>query len=1035
MPRGFDLYPKNRSSRLDPDLFRNPTAEYRGTPLWSWNNKLDKDQLLRQIGQMQRMGLGGFHIHPRTGLATEYLGEEFMEMVVACRDEAKKRDMLCWLYDEDRWPSGFAGGLVTKDEQYRARYLLWTRRPYSGNVTEANNISNSYANRNENGRLLATYDVTLEDGLLKRYDQVDNASTPQSPNAVRFYAYLEVATPIPWYNNQTYVDTLNPAAMRRFIEVTHERYRDAIGEDFGGLVPAIFTDEPQFIHKQAFSWPDEDRDRGIPFTDDFFDTYQAAYGDDLREHLPEVFWELPERAPSLTRYRYHDHLAERFASAFADQIGNWCEQHGIALTGHMMEEPTLTSQTAALSEAMRSYRSFHIPGIDMLCDAHEYTTAKQAQSAARQYGRPGVMSELYGVTNWDFDFVGHKAQGDWQAALGVSVRVPHLTWVSMAGEAKRDYPASIGYQSPWYLEYGLIEDHFGRVNAAITRGKPVVRVGVIHPIESFWLCFGPLAQTRIERDEREKAFSDLTNWLLFGLIDFDFIAESLLPSQGGHVEEGRLAVGEARYDVVIVPGMRTIRSTTLDRLEAFAAGGGTVVWAGEVPSLVDAMPSDRATRVAGASEGMVRVPFGRSRLLDVLEPWREIDARQLDGSIADSVLYQMRQDGDDRYVFLVNTDRLRPRPLKLRFAGRYAPVLLDTMTGEQGALPYRHEGDWTVMDWGLSAHGSLLLRLEPTTGEALPASPELLYELSRELPDLVTVTLSEPNCLLLDQTFYRIDGGDWQGPEEILRIENIVRQQVGLSRNTGSIAQPWADAEPTPILAMVELRIPFETTVDLVGCTLAIEDPEETEVLADGEPIGEPDGWWVDESIRTLSLPVLEAGRHEIQLTIPFHRKRAIEWVYVLGDFGVEVRGRHARIVEPVTELTWGDWCGQGLPFYAGNVTYHCTVRGDGRPTRLKFHRFKNPLLTVDLDGQRVGPIAFAPYELDLGSLEGKHKLDITAYGNRVNAFGTVHNVSPFLRWYGPDAWRSQGDHFSYEYNLRPMGILTAPRVFLAAEQ
>ena len=129
-----------------------------------------------------------------------------------------------------------------------------------------------------------------------------------------------------------------------------------------------------------------------------------------------------------TRYQYHDHIAERFAEAYADQIGEWCEKHRIALTGHMMEEPTLKSQTAALGEAMRSYRSFHIPGIDMLCDWRELTTAKQAQSAVHQYGREGMVSEIYGVTDWDFDFRRHKLAGDWQAALGVTVRVHHLTW-------------------------------------------------------------------------------------------------------------------------------------------------------------------------------------------------------------------------------------------------------------------------------------------------------------------------------------------------------------------------------------------------------------------------------------------------------------------------------------------------------------------------------------------------------------------------------------------------------------------------------
>lgn len=147
---------------------------------------------------------------------------------------------------------------------------------------------------------------------------------------------------------------------------------------------------------------------------------------------------------------------------------------------------------------MRAYRSFELPGIDMLCDSHEYTTAKQAQSASHQFGREGVMSELYGVTSWSFDFRRHKLQGDWQAALGITLRVPHLSWVSMKGEAKRDYPASINYQSPWCKEYKTVEDHFARVNTAMTRGKAAVRVGVIHPIESYWLHWGPESQTGID---------------------------------------------------------------------------------------------------------------------------------------------------------------------------------------------------------------------------------------------------------------------------------------------------------------------------------------------------------------------------------------------------------------------------------------------------------------------------------------------------------------------------------------------------------
>ena len=224
------------------------------------------------------------------------------------------------------------------------------------------------------------------------------------------------------------------------------------------------------------------------------------------DFLPELLWELPERKYSRHRYAYHDHVTERFTEAYSDQVGSWCEKHHLALVGHMMEEPTLQSQTQALGEVMRCLRGFTLPGIDMLCDAREYTTAKQAQSVSHQYGRRGVVSELYGVTNWDFDFRRHKLQGDWQAALGITNRVHHLNWMSMGGEAKRDYPAAIGFQSPWYEEYQQIETHFSRLNVALTRGIPFVKIGVIHPVESMWLLFGPNEQTGMARQELDRQF-------------------------------------------------------------------------------------------------------------------------------------------------------------------------------------------------------------------------------------------------------------------------------------------------------------------------------------------------------------------------------------------------------------------------------------------------------------------------------------------------------------------------------------------------
>lgn len=1030
--QSIGFYPKNRSGSLDPNLFRDPTAEYRGTPFWSWNNKLDRNQLFRQIDYFKEMGFGGFHMHPRTGLDTGYLGEEFLQLIRACAERAREKGMLAWLYDEDRWPSGFAGGLVTADKRYRARYLLFT--PVSNENWQqktATNISAAFGSRTGKGRLLARYEVRLENGRLAHYRLIPEGEVSAGKAGV-WFAYLETAEPTAWFNNQTYADTLNKAAIERFIEVTYERYAGAVGDFFGGVIPAIFTDEPQFTHKQTFQRAEETRDLAVPFTDDLLATFEAAHGQRLEEYLPEIFWELPGGRASLARYRYHDHVCERFAAAFADTVGEWCAKHGLMLTGHMMEEPTLRSQTQALGEAMRSYRAFHLPGIDMLCDFHEYTTAKQAQSAAHQYGRPGVLSELYGVTNWDFDFVGHKAQGDWQAALGVTVRVPHLSLVSMAGEAKRDYPASISYQSPWYLEYPLVEDHFARINTVLTRGRPLVRVGVVHPIESYWLCFGPLDQTEMERDEREANFKNLTDWLLFGLADFDFICESLLPSQGSGDGGASLQVGEMAYDLVLVPGLRTIRSTTLERLEKFVEAGGKAVFAGEIPSLVDAIPSARAQSLAARA---TTIPFSRRQVLESVEPCREVEVRLNDGRRADSLLHQIRVDDGRRYIFFCNTDRKLGREnVSIRLNGAWTAVHLDTLSGKQEPLGVTREGGETVLAWDFPAHGSLLLELHApgaVDGSASPRIPVRWQEESR-LEDPVPVTLSEPNVLLLDQALYRVNGGEWHGVEELLRIENIVREQLNLPPKHGEIAQPWTDTAPSPVAGHLELKFALDCAVDIAAPMLALEEPEMAEITLDGRLVpggaGRVNGWFVDEAIKTLRIPDIPAGKHELILRIAFTRKTNVEWCYLLGDFGVEVRGRHARIIAPVRDLAWGDWTRQGLPFYAGNVTCHASIRGRNQPAAVSFPKFKAPLLSVALDGRDCAKVAFAPFRAELGILAaGEHRLDITVFGNRVNAFGPLHNSDEGRRWFGPTAWRSAGEKWAYEYQLKPAGILVAP--------
>ena len=228
-----------------------------------------------------------------------------------------------------------------------------------------------------------------------------------------------------------------------------------------------------------------------------------------------------------------------------------CLKRGI----HVFSEKPLATRLDRLDALEETWRASGraLAGMFNLRYCGWFLTVKQAASAAHQQGCPGVTSELYGVTNWDFDFKGHKLQGDWQAALGVTVRVPHLYWCSMHGESKRDYPASIGHQSAWWREYPFIENHFARVNTLMTRGKPRIRIGLIHPVESCWIAYGPDDRTGLKRAELDRRFNEITRWLLEDTLDFDYICESTLPKLIREGEKEKFTVGEMAYDVVIVP--------------------------------------------------------------------------------------------------------------------------------------------------------------------------------------------------------------------------------------------------------------------------------------------------------------------------------------------------------------------------------------------------------------------------------------------------------------------------------------------------
>ncbi|MCD7820162.1 MAG: hypothetical protein LUH07_14130, partial [Lachnospiraceae bacterium] len=383
------------------ESLHSPGTEYRSVPFWGWNARLKPEYLRFQMDEMREQGMGGFFIHSREGLETPYLSEEWMEDVKLCTEKAKQDGMEVWLYDEDKWPSGSAGGLVSAQDpaRYAAKALTMELLPAVTEYLRQNCTSGDDAcagDRKSSG--------CSRFSLPQEYD-AKNWGHPGEIVILR----QETSGNSMWYNGFAPSDMLNAEAVREFLRLTHENYQEHVGTEFGKTIRGFFTDEPNCC--DFFSTFTEGRP-WLPWTDDFAKEFEKRRGYDPMELLPGLF--LPGENSTQIRHDYWRTLTELFSECYMRQVYDWCEARGMRLAGHLLYENDLGYQTRVCGAAMPHYQYLHVPGIDILGEqTKEYLAVKQCTSVAHQYGRRDVVAEVYGCTGWEFDFEGQKWLGDW----------------------------------------------------------------------------------------------------------------------------------------------------------------------------------------------------------------------------------------------------------------------------------------------------------------------------------------------------------------------------------------------------------------------------------------------------------------------------------------------------------------------------------------------------------------------------------------------------------------------------------------------
>jgi hypothetical protein len=1020
--------------------FASPGPDLRGKPFWSWNGDLEESELKRQIGVLKGMGMGGYFMHSRTGLRTEYLGDEWFRLINACADQGQKKGMESWLYDEDRWPSGTAGGRVTMNPAFRAKFLSLRTVPA---------VDFKWSDD-----LVAVFAADLKGTSYSNCTRLNRDTTATSFAGKTVLAFtVEEMNPSSFFNGYTDVNRLNRAATDEFIRLTHEQYKARCGDRLGTSIKGIFTDEP---HRgpafSGFGLDNTNRLRMTPWSADLPAVFQKRFGYDLIGRLPELFLYQDGQKVAQVKWQYMEQLQTMFIENWARPIQDWCRSNHMIFTGHFLHEDSLTCQTAPQGSLMRAYEYLDWPGVDVLSEGNRnYWIVKQVSSVARQLGQKRILSELYGCTGWQFNFESHKYVGDWQALFGVNLRCQHLSWYTMGAEAKRDYPASIFFQSAWWPDYPVVEDYFTRLNVLLAQGQPACDVLVVNPVESMWCQVGVgwatgLSANAPETKAVERAYTEIFAWLAGSHVDFDYGDEEMM-SRLARVERDAdgapiLRVGQAPYRVVIIPKMTTIRSSTLKLLEQFRQAGGKVVAAGDAPEYVDALKSPAAADLAAKS---TPVKWNRDAVIAACRSSLRypVEISDAAGKTVENVFCQLRMDGDRAVLVAMNMEREQAFTnvtVRVKTAGQVAEW--DCATGRRFAVPSKSAEGWTEWRTDFLPVGEHAYVINRQAEPGLQPRP-VLKEVSRTVAaGPFAYRLSEPNVCVLDLARYRIGDGSLSEEIEVLKVDQAVRKHFDLPLRGGQMVQPWYSKkfEPEPATkGQVTLAFGFELEeIPAQGVELAIEQPQWFRIALNGKPLesSATSGWWVDPAIQKIVVPagLLVRGSNTLELVTDFRQDRYFEALYLLGNFGVNLDGTKKHITRLPEKLLPSDLTAQGLPFYSGGVTYEIPVANK----LAKNQQFWIETPKFEAACLKAGPAAFIawqPYCTEVTDSRRDGVVELTAMLTRRNSFGPLHQLPLRTGSYGPGNWVTTGKFWSQNYQLYPAGLLEAPVISLREEQ
>jgi len=995
--------------------FYSPPAEYTSAPFFVWNGKMTKEEIEYYLNDFKSKGILQVFIHPRPGMITTYLTDEWFELYTYTIKLGKKLGMKILIYDENSYPSGFAGGGVPAAMPETAgRNLVFYK------TSKPDTIQNPWAAyRKEGGNYIekATKDYIPGEYVIAIIKEWDKSQ---------------------WYGGFSFVDLMQRKTTDKFIDLTMKEYQKRYGDEFGKTIPGVFMDEPNIA-------PEWSKGISVHHTPELFAAFQKKWGYDLRPELPLLFEDTGEYRK--IRHNFYSVLLDLFIENWAKPYSEYCTKNNLLLTGHYWDHEWPNPGGVPDNMAMTAFSTQ--PGIDLLFN-NWYTgysgqfgnsrMVKELRSVANQMGYKRTLSETYGGAGWNLTFKDQKRILDWECALGVNFVNQHLSHQTIIGSRKRDYPQSFSYHEPWWDDYKTMADYISRLSVAMSKGEQVNKILVIEPTTTGWMnhsrTWTPNWQTKGGWKEGKTgelcdAFHSFVATLEADQVEYDLGCEDMM-KRFGSVAGKELKIGKASYNLVILPAAtENLDKETVILLGKYMKAGGKVLTFAGVPQYVDGVKSDLLIKAIPADSKWMNGNTDKisESIFAINKPSVSFSASQPDSRI----FHQTRELEDARLVFIANVHDSLQTSGDFSLPGGSVEKW-DLFTGKSEAYPFERENGRLKIHYDLPAAGSILLYITKKEKSSVVAAKH--SEKVIPFTDTLSVKRLFPNVLTLDICDLRIHGKT--KPDMY-----VTHACVDVFKEFGFDDNPWngvqykdatirRDTFNTSSGFEADFWLTIENGVDTKTMKLVCERPETFKLSVNGHAIQALKGeWWLDRGFAVYEAGVhLKPGKNKITLTVsPMSVFAELEAIYVLGEFAVEPQALGFKLTAP-KKLSLDAWSNSGMQFYGNKVSY--THAGDIRrePGKKYFIRLKSwrgTIADVTVNGSKSGIIAWDPYELDITDLvrNGKNEISVQVSGSLYNTLGPHHSkmdlgaVDPWkFYWFGEGKTLQGKDYNFIEYGL-----------------